>query len=298
MYSKWQRFKRKYLTWSKKQQVASQLEFCLQILLNQGGDVTYATQENGKDGTTVLHNAAEIGGIEMVTWLLDKGVDVNILSTKLKKTALMVAVERNKLDVVMLLLKRGGMDLINHTDVEGWNALHYATLTASPELVKVLLICGAKTSQRNSQGRVPQEEAIHRGKIDINLLIMSHRSIIVDHLSRLEFLDEELYGRYTSHVTKGRVEVEGEDEEDEDGEQKVDDTDGNGGELLGGATESQRQENRLVERETTVETNIRHTFDDFKQSGAAAPAAAASMGVSEKSSRSKKVTTPSAAAVR
>lgn len=300
MYSRWQRFKRKYLTLSKKQQKASQLEYCLQILLNQGGDVTYATQETGKDGTTVLHNAAEIGGIEMINWLLDKGMDVNTLSTKLKKTALMIAVERNRLDVVLLLLKRGGMDLINHADVEGWNVLHYATLTASMELIKVLLICGARTNMRNSQGRLPQEEAIFRGKVEINLLIMSHRSIIVDHLSRIEFLDEELFSRYTSHVTKGRSmdELEEEDEEQE-GEQKVDESEQQGGGVMIGS-ESQRlrqEEEKLVERETTVETHIRHTFDDFNKSGAAASAAAGALSVSGKSSK-KKPKSPTAAAVR
>ncbi len=221
--SKWQRFRKAHpLFAAPKKAATAKLEFVLDILLHQGGDVLFASKEHGRDGVTVMHVAAEMGANEMIEWLLAKGVSPNLRTTKLRKTPLMIAAECDKLDTLMLLLKCGAMEGVNCADKFGWTALHYATIKATTELAKVLLICGAKCTLRNTQGRLPQEEATQRGRTEMAVSIMTFRSDVVDHLSRLDFLAADEYA-YGYHTVKGR---EGDGEEEEEEEKVNDDEEG------------------------------------------------------------------------
>jgi serine/threonine-protein phosphatase 6 regulatory ankyrin repeat subunit A len=92
----------------------------------------------------MLHLAAASGGLQMMQWLLDAGVDVN-MRTEFGKTPLMFSVESGSVPAMVLLLRSGAMREINVVDRDGNTALHIAARKASVEFAQLLLACGNLT---------------------------------------------------------------------------------------------------------------------------------------------------------
>ncbi|RYH01324.1 ankyrin repeat domain-containing protein, partial [archaeon] len=91
---------------------------------------------------------------------------VNLPTSPTHSTPLMLAAERNHLNIIMLLLKHGAAQGAAMLDAHGNNCLHYAARgDASLTLVKVLLMCGAP-NVRNHAGQLPGE--ICRSKLNFN----------------------------------------------------------------------------------------------------------------------------------
>ena len=104
-------------------------------LLNQGADV------NEKHfSRTALLVASSQGRVEMVTLLLDRGADVNLVSPQ-HGTALTVASYKGHVEVAKLLLDRGAeVDLIPSG---GWTALSYAAYWGNTDVAVLLMARGA-----------------------------------------------------------------------------------------------------------------------------------------------------------
>lgn len=111
------------------------------VLLDNGADL------DAHDGVA-LRCAAERGSIDIVSFLLDKGANPNIIPDSpildYRDVALCKALSQNHKDVAALLLDRG-------TNVEtrevGCRALYWAAKNQDKEMVRKLRSCGAKRSE-------------------------------------------------------------------------------------------------------------------------------------------------------
>jgi hypothetical protein len=110
--------------------------------LSKGADVNART----KDGTTALMLAAEGAKLEVIPMLLAKGADINAKDNR-GQTALMKAAKGRwkHLEVVKLLVKQGAD--CNAMDNQGNTAVTLATTAGQPETVKFLLEKGARTGE-------------------------------------------------------------------------------------------------------------------------------------------------------
>ena len=104
--------------------VASCFEYCnepaIYYYIHCGGKL----QGLRHDKTSTLHLAASSGLIEMIKYLLDEGLDIDIKNIK-GCTPLMEAVHSHNFDAVKLLVDQGAN--IDATDESGLTALFYAT---------------------------------------------------------------------------------------------------------------------------------------------------------------------------
>jgi hypothetical protein len=191
LYSPLERFFRKFQLGMNKINVLDTIRFdyVIQILLHYGGDMMFPKlDQHGRDGLTILHVAISTGAVEVVEFLLNRGMDINVLTTIQRKTALMLAIERDNLDLVMILLRRGAMLTIPVIDSFGCNALHYAARHASTLLTEIVLLCGCSNTVRNEKGYLPSEEAKLLNRMETVVTITTHKRDAVDHLMRLDFL--------------------------------------------------------------------------------------------------------------
>ncbi len=166
-------------------------DLVIQILLYYGGDLMFPKVEFGQDGMTVFHHAAQANAKEVVEFLLERGVDINHLTTIHHRTALMIAVERDYVDLVMFLLRKGAIIAIHHIDNLGCNVLHYAARYGSPLLTEMLLICGARTNVRNLKGYIPAEEAKLLNRLELAATIQGFKSGQKDHVMRIQSVFEK-----------------------------------------------------------------------------------------------------------
>lgn len=200
------------LVGKKKKANEPRVDLVLQILLYYGGSLSYFKQTT-KDALSMLHYATISGSVEMLEWLLQKGLSVNQLTKQMHRTPLMLAVERNHMDIVMVLLRHGAISGIHNVDKDGNNVLHFAARSASPVLVKILLLCGAKTSLRNHLKQLPAEKARAFNRFDVSALMATYKSPVKDELSRIQFLYDTELSAFDTRALRFEAE-EAEAEED------------------------------------------------------------------------------------
>lgn len=108
----------------------------VELLINAGADVNIRAKHS-KDETALMV-ASEAGHPEIVELLIDAGADVNAVGDK--HTALVYAVEYGKLDVIKVLIEKGGAD-VNPEISKCFTLLKFA---ADKETKDLLLKYGAK----------------------------------------------------------------------------------------------------------------------------------------------------------
>ena len=104
-------------------------------LLKRGADVNHYSQRDD----VALFEAVDNGAVEIVELLLtDKKLDVNARHPRrFNRTALMLAAQTGKLQIVNALLNRPGIEL-DQKDLEGNTALSLATIAGQYEIVMAL----------------------------------------------------------------------------------------------------------------------------------------------------------------
>ena len=185
-FTMWQRMKTFMYRYFRKKVVGAKLDMVLKILLYKKGNVNFIKQEKDGDGFAALHNAATLGSVGFITWLISKNANPTLCSLY-GKTPLMCAAAGDKIDAVMLLLKKGAMMSINVQDRKGMSALHYAARFASPELATVLLICGANISLRSHADLLPVEEAQSLSRNSMVEILRTATKTTLDFKRRMEF---------------------------------------------------------------------------------------------------------------
>jgi ankyrin repeat protein len=102
-----------------------------------------ALREANASGWTVLHLAAQAGSRHLLQLALGAGAQVDALIPALGATALMIAVQGGRADVVDALLGARTAGLLACADVRGWSALHWAAQLGETAIVGALIAAGA-----------------------------------------------------------------------------------------------------------------------------------------------------------
>ncbi len=106
----------------------------------------YRLTTSDAHGGSLLGQAVRYSSTDLVTFLLDSGLDPNELASS-GSTPLMVAASgQGTPEMVRLLLKRGATANLRLNS--GTSALHWALICAKPEVIQLLLDAGAEVDDR------------------------------------------------------------------------------------------------------------------------------------------------------
>lgn len=122
------------------------------------------------DGWTPLHLAAFFGHPELAKALLNRGANVDALSTNaMTNTPLHAAVAGRKTEVVRVLLDRGAD--ANARQHGGWTPLHGAAQAGDHDIVELLLASGADPNARAENNQAALDLALLKGHQEIAELL-------------------------------------------------------------------------------------------------------------------------------
>jgi len=117
--------------------------------------------------THQLLAAAEDGNEDMIKHLISHSIDLNLSNTD-GRTALHIAADNDKLNIVGLLLEAASPNLKDRKDNLGDTALHIAVRgkkNSSPSIVKKLLAKGANSNLENNNGETPKGLSQEKGML-------------------------------------------------------------------------------------------------------------------------------------
>lgn len=129
-------------------------------LLDYGANI----EQRGAVGMRALHYAAKTNNVGAVIALMNRAADANAEDDN-ERTPLHIAVIEGHLQIVKLLLGRGGAN-IEASDINKQTALHHAVMSSSVEIVKELMDRKANRSAMDSHGCTPIKRAREAEKRD------------------------------------------------------------------------------------------------------------------------------------
>ena len=127
------------------------------LLSNGILDVQEATNDYG---VTPLGRVAEVGNINLVKLMLDKGCDID-KTDKYGNSPLHSAARWGHKNMVKLLVDEGAE--VNLADATGRTPLHMAAMTGVKNTVQILLISGAQLNKTDHNGHTPLDVAAGEG---------------------------------------------------------------------------------------------------------------------------------------
>mmetsp|Transcript_17715 Transcript_17715/g.43968 ORF Transcript_17715/g.43968 Transcript_17715/m.43968 type:complete len:243 (-) Transcript_17715:129-857(-) len=119
-----------------------------------------------ESGVTPLMSAASAGRLFAVKYLLEKGADSTKHDKIQKFTSLHYAASKGHVDVLDLLLKSGGNDLVHKRTASSETPLHLACAKAHTKVIELLLEKGAQVNVQNHEGDTPSHLAAEVSKQD------------------------------------------------------------------------------------------------------------------------------------
>lgn len=136
------------------------------------------------DLNTILIDAIESDNITKIGDLIKKGADVNAY-TEDGSTPLIIAIIKNRTDIVELLLKHSADPNKASSDRTKTTPLIIAIIENRTDIVKLLLDNGADPNKASRDGTTPLFAAVSFGQIDKNieilkLLILSNPNILAE----------------------------------------------------------------------------------------------------------------------
>ena len=117
----------------------------------------------------LLLEAIDDGNVQLVKYMLDKGVDVNA-STDGGWTPLLEAADEGQTAIMELLLDRGAR--VDQGNRDGWTPLMEAAEEGHYEMAKLLLDKGAKPDQTNDNGVTALMHAADEGRLEMTKLLI------------------------------------------------------------------------------------------------------------------------------
>eukprot|EP01105_Mastigella_eilhardi_P027827 TRINITY_DN880_c0_g1_i1.p1 TRINITY_DN880_c0_g1~~TRINITY_DN880_c0_g1_i1.p1 ORF type:complete len:633 (-),score=165.96 TRINITY_DN880_c0_g1_i1:91-1989(-) len=125
-----------------------------------------------KSGNAPLHIAVIRNDADVAQALIRAGADPN-LKNAANSTPLQLAVERDAVEVVRMLVSAvEGLDIEMKTD-DGWTPLYTACWRGNVETVQALMRCKANPNTQNKLGWSPLHAAAHRGHIECARLLLA-----------------------------------------------------------------------------------------------------------------------------
>ncbi|XP_062611592.1 putative ankyrin repeat protein RF_0381 [Saccostrea cucullata] len=127
------------------------------------------------NGWTVLHSACSGGSVEIVSFLIEKGMDINTLSNDDGhqdpvqgggETILHQCCRSGKMEMCEYLVKHFS-NLLEMRDNDGWTALHSACFGGSKEIVNFLLNKGLDINALSNDGKSILHIACFSGKFEV-----------------------------------------------------------------------------------------------------------------------------------
>ncbi|XP_696390.3 ankyrin repeat and SOCS box protein 2 isoform X3 [Danio rerio] len=141
---------------------------CVKILLRaQPGMINQRTLRD----QTPLMLAVSRENLACVEILLEKGADPEI-PNKEKETPLYKACEKENPALVAMLLNHGA--LVNKSCIQGWTALHESVCRNNVEICEMLMKAGAKVSLPNKYGITPIFVAAQSGKVEALRMLLKN----------------------------------------------------------------------------------------------------------------------------
>jgi ankyrin repeat protein len=135
----------------------------LDFMLNSGFDIDAFIPEFYED-RTLIHIASQFGQLQSVNFLIERGANVNIRTSKMN-TALHFAAINNSKRFIKLLLDKGAS--VNVRGDSGNTPLHKAARLGNLRATKVLVERGAALEETDEWGCTPLVVAAEYGKIDV-----------------------------------------------------------------------------------------------------------------------------------
>ncbi|XP_063960680.1 uncharacterized protein LOC135155490 [Lytechinus pictus] len=177
-------------------------------LISKGVEVN----EEGKRGGTALHLAVQNGHLDVMKYLINQGADVNKGDTT-GWTALHIAAEKGNLDVTKYLISHGAD--VNNGDRTDWSALHSAVNSGHIHVIKYLVRLGASLNKGDNTGWTALHIAAVNGHHDITkCLISEDADINIKHdtgRTALHFGSENGYREITKYLIGQGAKVNGGD---------------------------------------------------------------------------------------
>ncbi len=143
---------------------AGQLEV-MKFLVSKGVDVNL--KEN--NGATALHLACYYGHRDTVEWLIDHGADKDARDGD-GSTPIFWAVYGGRKNIVELLIARGSD--VNSKDDSNFTPLRIAVFRGNKEIIELLIDKGASANTKNETGATPLHEACVSGNKDVVALLI------------------------------------------------------------------------------------------------------------------------------
>lgn len=140
---------------------------CVRLLLESGADVDARTSGLY---TPFLSGAAGQGGMEVMTALVEAGVDVHDRNGQ-GDNAVMLAARVGKADVVDYLMTNG-VSIYAKSDQAGRSAMHYAAEAGSVDILRLLLNASSDIEDESDGGWTPLFWAVIRGRTEAALFLL------------------------------------------------------------------------------------------------------------------------------
>ncbi|WP_186439596.1 ankyrin repeat domain-containing protein, partial [Kurthia sp. Dielmo] len=138
-----------------------------------------------------LHLAVRENQLEIVKWLIDFGLDVNVANKNRGGTALSIAAQEGHYEMVKYLLKRGAN--VNFEPPHPYkDVLFSAILSGSKEVVQLLIDHGVDTTIRYFERKDAEVMAKEQNQTEILALIQAHNATLpADHVPRTTPKEED-----------------------------------------------------------------------------------------------------------
>ena len=130
----------------------------------------------GHPGVTPLYLASLHDHLEMVKLLIARGADPGV-GIVFGKTALMVASEAGRAEMVDLLLKPN-VTMLDATNDVGVSAIGFASYSGHTEVVAALLKAGADPTVRDVEGQTPLHYARDAGEYECQALLEVRTTVV------------------------------------------------------------------------------------------------------------------------
>jgi hypothetical protein len=136
------------------------------------GSVEYISGHEIEHGSEVLGWLWYHISLEVITYLVQSGADIHATGSYYNRTILHWAAREGHLDVVKHVILLGAR--VNVGDIDGWTPLHFAAFHGHLSIVQFLVQSGANTKIRSNRRRTALNFARQRKKHVVVAWLQNH----------------------------------------------------------------------------------------------------------------------------